>query len=318
MARKNVHIPAPKVFTHEGAPAARTNSEQELRRSVCACLLWEDDFYENGNDIAARIISLVHKVPAETVSALAIEARERFKLRHVPLLLARELARMQHPLTEDTLAAILKRADEPAEFLALYWANGRQPVTKAVQRGISRAFRQFNEYHLAKYDRGEKIKLRDVLRICHPVPKDEEQSALWKRLKDRNLATPETWEVRLTEAHTSEAKRAVWEDLLNKGKTLGAMALIRNLRNMQKVGVSHKLIVEAMDRMNAERVLPYRFITAARYAPDMEEALERAMFRCIEGTEKLPGHTVVLVDVSGSMESPISSPFSRCSGIVSL
>jgi len=35
--------------THEGAPAfAHLSDEQRLRRSILSCLLWEDEFYEDG------------------------------------------------------------------------------------------------------------------------------------------------------------------------------------------------------------------------------------------------------------------------------
>ena len=58
--------------------------------------------------------------------------------------------------------------------------------------------------------------------------------------------------------------------------------------------------------MSTARVLPFRFLAAARYAPQWEEALEQAMLKCVAGTEKLPGKTIVLVDVSGSMTAPLS------------
>src|SRR3990167_7195018 len=51
--------------THEGAQASRTTPEQQLRRSVAACLLWEDSFYESGEDIAKRIASLIPLCPPE-------------------------------------------------------------------------------------------------------------------------------------------------------------------------------------------------------------------------------------------------------------
>jgi Mg-chelatase subunit ChlD len=53
-------------------------------------------------------------------------------------------------------------------------------------------------------------------------------------------------------------------------------------------------------------VLPFRFIAAARYAPQFESELEQAMFRSLEGQARLPGKTVLLVDVSGSMDAPLS------------
>jgi len=64
--------------------------------------------------------------------------------------------------------------------------------------------------------------------------------------------------------------------------------------------------VAALKVMRTDRVLPFRFLAAARHAPQWEEALERAMFRSLEGTVRLAGHTVLLVDVSGSMVAPLS------------
>jgi hypothetical protein len=49
------------------------------------------------------------------------------------------------------------------------------------------------------------------------------------------------------------------------------------------------------------RALPFRFVTAARHAPKLEQAIENAMLKGIAGFEKLPGVTGIVVDVSGSM-----------------
>jgi hypothetical protein len=59
--------------------------------------------------------------------------------------------------------------------------------------------------------------------------------------------------------------------------------------------------------MKVEKVLPYRFIAAQRYAPDFTEDLEDAMFKCIAGAEKMAGKTILLVDVSGSMDCQLSN-----------
>src|SRR6266404_758232 len=95
MARLNMlKIPFPwGTRTHEGTPARNISPELQLRRSVLACLLWENQFYEDGVEIAGRIAELVPKVAAEKVAALAVEAREQMKLRHAPLALVREMAR---------------------------------------------------------------------------------------------------------------------------------------------------------------------------------------------------------------------------------
>ena len=300
-----------RLRTHEGAPARAVTAEQALRRTVLSCMLWEGEFYEDGVQIAGRVHELVPKVDAAKVAALAVEARGKMKLRHAPLLLVREMARhaTHRALVGETLECVIQRADELSEFVAIYWAGGRQPLSAQVKKGLAAAFGKFDEYALAKYDRAGTVRLRDVLFLSHARPVDEAQAALWKRLAENELATPDTWEVALSAAGRGDGqeKREVWERLLAERK-LGALALLRNLLNLHAAGVSEELVLSALAALKTERVLPFRFLAAARNAPQWEEALETAMFRALETrTGKLAGHTVVLVDVSGSMESPLSA-----------
>lgn len=297
------HLVRPR--THEGAPAVSVTPELALRRSVLACMLWEDEFYEDGVAIAGRIRELVPRVEAAQVAALAVEARSAMKLRHAPLLLVREMARhaTHRALVAETMVRVIQRADELAEFVTIYWAEGRVPLSGQVKKGLAAAFPKFDEYVLAKYDRSGAVRLRDVLFLCHAKPRDAEQAAVWKRLVDNQLSTPDTWEVALS---SGGDKQAHWERLLAERK-LGALALLRNLRNMKEAGVAEELVTSALDAMKTERVLPFRFLAAARYAPQWEEQLERAMFRSVADRERLAGHTVILVDVSGSMVYRLSA-----------
>jgi hypothetical protein len=306
MARLNL-VSIPNFWlprTHEGGPGRVISPELQLRRSVLACMLWEKEFYEDGQKIAARIQSLVPKVKAKTVAALAVEARSKMKLRHAPLLLVREMARLKthREYVARTLAQVIQRADEIAEFVAIYWKDGRVPLSAQVKKGLAQAFLKFDEYQLAKYDRSGPVRLRDVLFLCHAKPRDAEQAALWKRLIQGELETPDTWEVALS---SGAGKRESWERLLRERK-LGGLALLRNLRNMKQAGADESLVTGAIESMNTARVLPFRFLSAARYAPQWEESLERAMLSSLSGQEKLPGRTVLLVDVSGSMDAPLS------------
>ena len=304
MARLNLLNLGFGPHTHEGAPARNISPEHQLRRSVLACLLWESQFYEDGVEIAGRIAELVPRVEAQKVAALAIEAREPMKLRHAPLFLVREMARhaTHRRLVAATLERVIQRADELAEFVAIYWKDGRVPLSAQVKKGLAAAFPKFDEYQLAKYDRGGPIKLRDVLFLSHAKPRDAAQAGVWKKLVWGRLATPDTWEVALS---SGADKREAWGRLLREQK-LGALALLRNLRNMREAGVDESLVLAALSEMSTARVLPFRFLAAARYAPRWEEQLEQAMLKSVAGQPKLPGRTIVLVDVSGSMTAPLS------------
>lgn len=304
MARLNV---SPKVVatTHEGAPAfGHLKPIEQLRRSVLSCLLWEDEFYEDGKSIADRITETALLVKPKDLAALAIEARKVFNLRHVPLLLLDVLSKTGPELMADTTARVISRADEMGELLSVYWRNGRKSAPRQMRKGIAQAFTKFDEYQLAKYDRDGAVKLRDVLRIARPKPANDEQSALWKRVKDRSLKTPDTWEVALS---GGADKKEAFERLLREGG-LGYLALLRNLRNMATAGVDTELVRNAIvaRQGGAQRVFPFRYVAAARAAPQFEPYLDQALCEAIAEMPIYLGKTAVLVDVSGSMDWKLS------------
>lgn len=295
-----------KLFTHEGARAARISPLAQLERSVMSCLLWEDEFYEDGQTIGDRIAGLVVQVPAEEAARVAIQAKEDMKLRHVPLLLARELMRSKEgrALAKDLFPRLILRPDDITEFLALYWKdNPDEPLAKQVKRHLGGSFRRFDEYQLAKYNGGQKaVKLRDAIRITRPKPANDDQAALWGRLVKGELATPDTWEVELSQGGD---KKASWTRLLTE-KRLGGLAMLRNLRNMTQAGVEPDLIRQGIRAVKAGRLLPINFLAATLHNPQFEAELEAKFFECFAGREKLKGETIILVDVSASMDSQLS------------
>lgn len=325
MATINKKLPTP-VLTHEGAKASNINPEQQLRRSVMACLLWEDSFYEDGQSIANRIMDGISKVNPEIVAEIAIEARK--KLRHVPLLIVRQMARLEthKHLVAKTLSEVIQRPDELTEFLAIYWKDCKQPLSKQVKKGLASAFGKFNEYSLAKYNRDGAVKLRDVLFLCHANPLENLNSnntnlshkersyvdkkskikttrnvlrhnSLYSKLINGTLEIPDTWEVALSGGAN---KKETFERLMRENN-LGALAFIRNLRNMMQAGCDESLVRKYSQTVNIERILPFRFIAAANHVPEWEPMIEEMMLRCLQGQQKLKGKTVIVVDNSGSM-----------------
>jgi 60 kDa SS-A/Ro ribonucleoprotein len=155
------------------------------------------------------------------VAEIAVDARTRLKLRHVPLWVANGLAYKHHAghpparLVEDTIAEVVRRPDELGEFLKMYWRLNRRAtvhgahtphkrLSAQVKKGLARALGICSEYRLAKWDRDVDVRLRDVLFLTHAKPRNEAQAALWKRLVARQLTTPDTWDAALS---TGQAPR---------------------------------------------------------------------------------------------------------------
>ena len=306
MSKLNVAVRRPPIFTYEGARAAHINPEQQLRRAVMACLLWEDSFYESGQSIADRISSLADQCSTAVVSAIAIEARTIHGLRHAPLLLLLNLIRRNEPGLADTIDKVLRRADDMTELAAMYWqlGNNKNMIPRQMKRGFSKAFARFQEYHFGKYDRDAKVTFSALIRMVRPKPVDDEQAALFKRIRTRTLAIPDTWE---TELSAGKDKKETFERLLREGK-LGYLALLRNLRNMVTAGVDMNLICSAiLARKGAMLVFPFRYTAAARAVPQLEPFLDTALGSAIEELPRLKGRTAILVDVSRSMLNKLSA-----------
>ena len=310
----------------------------QLVRATHACILWDTD-----SEIMTNVKSLVHQCKPDAVAALALSTRNQMKLRTVPLVLARELARhkdlSKYPrLVSTLLVDLIQRADEMAKFLELYWSEKKQPISNQVKDGLAKAFSKFNEYELAKYRNGAKnVKTRDVLFMVHAKPSDvaglapytkvyrkfllenpigaakqfkairpngaTDGEMLFGKLVEDTLTTPDNWE---TELSSGKDKAETFTRLMAE-KKLGALAFLRNLRNMHDSGVSKALVADYAKVVKVDKVLPFRFIAAARHVPAWESIIEPMMLRCVENLPKLKGKTVFIVDISGSMGNPLSS-----------
>lgn len=336
--KKRSEVPYTGPVTHEGAPAKVIDTMAQLRRSVLSCLLGENEFYEDGVEIKTRIRELALKVDPVALSRLAIEARHRFHLRHVPLLLLCVLAetgrgpklakdethhRLPLPLLRETVAAVISRADEGPELVAMYWQMyGRKMLPNGMRKGIADALRRFDTFQLSRYDsKGKTVALRDVLFLSHAKPADAPGGRTGKatreaiaprtpgevrfdQLANDTLPTEDSWEQALM---AGKDKKETFERLIGEGK-LGYLALLRNLRNMEQAGCDRALVSEAIiaRKGGAHRVWPFRYVAAMRAAPGFTAALDKALLAAIGDMASLPGTTVVLVDVSSSMGAKLS------------
>ncbi len=275
-------------------------------------------------------MGLAEKVSPTELAHLAVEARKRFYLRHVPLLLLVKLAKTGSgtSVLRNAIPLVIKRADEVAEFVSLFWKyNPDKDITNQMKKGLKEAILNFDEYELAKYDRDKPVKLRDVAFLSHVKGANFEQAKLIARAVNKDffpvetkagkapvaamfdddtkpgLNTPDTWEVALS---AGKDKKTEFERLIREGK-LPYFALIRNLRNMAQSGCDADLVKEAiLARKGAARILPFRYIAAARAAPMFEPQLDVAMQAAIADLPNLPGKTVGLIDVSQSMHAKLS------------
>lgn len=171
--------------THEGGRAYPMNPAEELYLTVVSSLLSGDSFYESKDDRVERLQTLVRAVIMQNdqdfIVGLAAYAREQMYLRTAPTMLTAELfARGHEGLAAKAANRVWQRGDEHLEALAYFKTMGYKR-TKALLRAVARRLNEMDEFTMTKYASGNKsYSQRDAIRVAHPQPRDDAQSALFK------------------------------------------------------------------------------------------------------------------------------------------
>ncbi len=105
--------------------------------------------------------------------------------------------------------------------------------------------------------------------------------------------------------------RQVWEAMI---PSMGYMALLRNLRNFDRAGVSDEAAARVARKLTdpaevaKSRQLPFRFWSAYKELDSVRwsAAIDTALKLSCANVPALRGRTLVLVDTSGSMNHPVS------------
>lgn len=304
-----------KTTNKSGHIAYKMSDKAKLITQVLTSFFNERKFYgDNSAELQETIKNVIAKDP-QFIANLAVFARREFNMRSVSHILTAYLAHEINgkPLTRKTVKAVVLRGDDVTEIMACYLNLFGKPIPNALKKGISDVMQGFDEYTLAKYKgNGNAVKMRDLLCLCRPTPKNKEQSEMWKRLLNGELETPYTWE---TELSAKGNNAETWENLIESGK-VGYMALLRNLRNILYANPSNieKVlnILENPERVRKSKQLPFRYLSAYKELENIGgsrvfDVLENAIEASIENMPKLSGTTVIAVDTSGSMGCPISA-----------
>lgn len=303
-----------KTVNKCGAPAYSMGAKSKLVTQVLTNFFNESKYYgDNSAEMQETIKAVITKEP-QFVSNLAVFAHRVFNMRSVSHVLTAYLAHETSgkPYVRRTIEGITLRGDDLTEIMAFYLATFGKPIPNSLRRAIADKLVTFDGYTLAKYKGDNKaVKMRDLICLCRPRPQTSKQEDLFKRCLENCLETPLTWESELSaNGNTAET----WEKLIDSGK-VGYMALLRNLRNIIRANPSNIQTVydtiQDPDRVRKSKQLPFRFYSAYKAVSDIAgskvfDVLESALESSVENMPKLPGTTVIAVDVSGSMSSPVS------------
>ena len=315
-----------KVVNRSGYAAYSMSEKEQLVTAVLTTMFGEGKYYgSTDGDIVRLAVDCAQEDP-QFLCNLACYARNDAYLRSVSQVLTCVIAREASEYTREVLQNVIIRADDILEIMACYKMMYGKPFPNAMKREIAVQIQKFDEYQIAKYNGGKReITFRDVLRITHPTPKNEEVEQLFGKVLNDTLATPYTWE---TEISAKGNKKEVWDELIASGR-IGYMALLRNLRNIAKSGADMDAVLEKISdeaAVRKSRQMPFRFYSAYKtlksggyMTKEIFRALDQALTASAKNMETIEGRTLIAVDVSGSMSWSVSGKSTiTCSEIAAL
>lgn len=293
-----------------GGKAYKESNEMQLA-SLLLTSFGYDKYYQTEKEIFNRLERLIAVCDKEFVAKAIIYARKQFGMRTITHMASSIFAKYAGGTEWGSrfFDKVVNRVDDMTEIVACHLSR-KQKLTNAMKKGFASALCRFDDYQLAKYKgEGKSVKLVDLVNLVHPKESERNNGAIG-RLINGELKSFDTWESELSAAGDDiEAKKAVWNRLLDENK-LGYFALLRNLRNIIQLNdetLKDKALKALLNESAIKKslVLPFRFSTAynemAKIDSDAMRAISRACEIACANVPKLEGKTLIALDVSGSM-----------------
>ena len=311
MATFNFKLFGRKTRNRCGFAAYDLSTRDKLMSQVLTNFVNEAKFYGDTTSEMVELAREVAKTDGLFVAKLAVYARTVMNMRSASHVLCVVLVHevKGEPFVRRAVRRCVVRGDDVTEMLAAYFALfPGEPLPNSLRRGLRDAMDGFSDYTFAKYRMlGRSVTMADAVKLCHPRRREATRACV-----AGELGRVEGWETELS-GHGNTAE--VWERLLAEDR-VPYMAMLRNLRNM--LTVQPRNFDLALDRLTDPRAvansrqLPFRFWSAYRSVEHMASgkvlgALRDAMDLSVLNYPRLPGRTVVAVDVSGSMGARLSA-----------
>ena len=306
---------APSAISYEGGEVYEKSPLDEWINMLFSDFM-EAGFYETQKSRQERFNELtdivIQQYGANFVAKAAIFARNELGMRSISQFVAAKLNAENFNRKRAFFRTYPHRADDVAEvFAAIDKLQGKR--SHACVRGFGDYLSGLNEYTLGKYKMNNRTyNMYDCINITHAT------SAAINNYKAGWLETPDTWEVAISTATDEESRNKEWKRLVEENK-LGYIALLRNLRNILDCeGITDAWICAYLvpqlvneEAIHKSLVFPYQIYSAYKnmriHNVNITTALSAAFYIAIGNLPKLEGDTCIILDVSGSMDDPISA-----------
>jgi len=328
----------PDAVNKAGGTAYAMADEAALAQYACTGT-FNDTFYSTAERQMKETLALAQKVSPEFLAKTAIYARDKGFMKDMPAFLLAVLSTRDADLFKKTFPRVIDNGKMLRNFVQIMrsGAVGRKSLGSAPKKAIQAWLNGRKDGSLFRDSVGDKPSLGDVIKMVHPSPEGASREAMYAYLigkkltdaqsaalpgviqqyenfkKNTSLEVPDVDFRMLTSLPLTEKQ---WSSIAEKA---GWMMTRMNLNTFERHGVlkNQKMVNTIAHRLGSKdevlkaRAFPYQLLTAYLNADPavpakITNALQEAMEHATANVPKYEGKVYVMIDVSGSMGSPVT------------
>ncbi len=319
----------PTVVNHAGGRAYDPGAEHGLAQMAMTCTL-ADSYYTSGETQLQEVLDLCAKCDPEYVGKLAVYAREVGQMKDLPSLLTAYLASIHaHDVLDRVFARTIDNGRMVRNFFQIIRSGrlGRRGLGSQPKRLLRQWFAAQGSDGVFKASVGSSPSLADVIRMARPIPYNDAEKDMYRYLIGKGEPAGLAWQLKQWAqgadlvpsglpfeflAGAASTKRH-WEDI---AMNLSWNATLKNLNTFARHEIPKEAwakIAERLQQRPPRHVFPYSIMTAFSYISDNAQIpmsvkllVQKALDAACENVPIAKGSLAVLVDTSGSMQSPVT------------
>jgi 60 kDa SS-A/Ro ribonucleoprotein len=328
---------APETDTrNEAGGKAYTLSPKAALAQYVATGCLNTTFYADAATQLDTVLELCAVVKPAFVAKTAIYARQRGQMKDMPALLTAWLAQHGSDWLEPVFAKVIDNGRMLRNFVQILrsGAVGRKSLGSRPKRLVQNWLSGRTDGQLLSASVGNDPSLADVLKMVHPKPATPERTAFYAWLIGKpHDATLLPEAVKALEQFRNDVEAPVpdvpfqlltalplkpqhWVAIACQASWQTTRMNLNTFARHEvfKVGGMAQRIAERLRdpaAIRRARVFPYQllsayFMTGEAIPEKVRDALQDALDVALENVPELPGQVYVLLDVSGSMASPVT------------
>lgn len=303
--------------------------------AATGCL--NNTFYSDAQAQLQQVLALTAQVEPGFIARTAVYARQVAHMKDMPALLLAVLSLRDPDAFARAFPKVIDKGRQLRTFVQIMRSGqvGRRSLGSLPKRLVRQWIQQAPVATLVRAAIGQQPSLADLIRMVHPAPADAERKALYAWIIGRPYdaaALPvlvKSYEafkrdprglppdlpfqyfstLPLDAAQWSAlARSASWQSMRMNLNTFARHGVFDDAAMVQQIAAR----LRDPQQVRASKVLPYQLLMAFHAGnglpPPILEALQDAMEIATASASApvLPGRMVVAVDVSGSMQSPVT------------